>query len=106
MTEQHDVFRFGDLEEGTATRVVIGTQAIALVLTQGELYAVDDNCSHGNVSLSEGEVDGCFLECWLHGSQFDLRTGEPTSLPANLPIATFPVTLNGTGPDARVLISL
>ena len=44
----------------------------------GDVHAVDDTCSHANVSLSEGELDGCTLECWLHGSRFDLRTGTPT----------------------------
>ena len=44
----------------------------------GEVYAVDDVCSHAEVALSEGEVDGCTIECWLHGSRFDLRTGKPT----------------------------
>jgi 3-phenylpropionate/trans-cinnamate dioxygenase ferredoxin subunit len=43
--------------------------------------------------LSEGEIDGCTLECWLHGSRFDLRTGEPTGLPAIEPVATFPVEI-------------
>ncbi|MFI0431535.1 MAG: non-heme iron oxygenase ferredoxin subunit [Candidatus Nanopelagicales bacterium] len=103
MTVQ-DVYRLGDLIEGQAVRVVVGPQPIALVLTEGELYAVDDRCSHADVSLSEGEVEGCFIECWLHGSQFDLRTGQPTCLPANAPIATFAVTVSGEGPDARVLI--
>ena len=55
------------------------------MLTDGELFAVDDRCSHADVSLSEGEVEGCLIECWLHGSQFDLRTGQPTCLPANAP---------------------
>ena len=47
---------------------------MALVLTEGEVYAIDD--APADVSLSEGDVEGCFIECWLHGSQFDLRTGE------------------------------
>ena len=42
--------------------------------SDGTLHAINDVCSHGAVSLSEGEVDGCFIECWLHGSRFDLRT--------------------------------
>ena len=102
----HDVARLGDLVDGEATRVVVDSRPIALVLSGGELYAVDDRCSHADVSLSEGDVEGCFIECWLHGSQFDLRTGNPTCLPANEPIATFTIQISGTGDDARVLIAL
>jgi len=43
--------------------------------------------------LSEGEVEGCLLECWLHGSQFDLRTGKPVSLPAIDPVPVYPVKI-------------
>ncbi len=56
-----------------------------------EVFAIQDQCSHAAVALSEGEVDDCTVECWLHGSRFDLRTGKPTGLPATEPVATFPV---------------
>ena len=49
------------------------------------MFAINDICSHANVSLSEGEVEDCTIECWLHGSRFDLRTGKPTGLPATDP---------------------
>ena len=68
----------------------------------GDIHAVDDTCSHANVSLAEGEVDGCTLECWLHGSRFDLRTGKPTSLPAIRPIAVYPVQIE----DGTVLVDV
>jgi 3-phenylpropionate/trans-cinnamate dioxygenase ferredoxin subunit len=100
----HDVARLGDLVPGTPLRVIVGGTAVAVVLASDTVYAVDDRCSHADVSLSEGDVEGCFIECWLHGSQFDLRTGEPTCLPATEPIATFATLIEGTGPDARVLI--
>jgi 3-phenylpropionate/trans-cinnamate dioxygenase ferredoxin subunit len=72
----------------------------------GEVFAITDDCSHADVALSEGEVDGCTLECWLHGSRFDLRTGEPTGLPATAPVAVHYVTVDGSGPDAAVLVAL
>ncbi len=76
--------------------VEIDGQAVAIVRTQdGTIHAVDDICSHAEVSLSEGEVEDCSIECWLHGSRFDLRTGEPTGLPATKPIAVYPVTVEG-----------
>lgn len=101
-----DVARLGDLVDGQALRVVVDGRAVALVRNGGDLYAVDDRCSHADVSLSEGDVDGCFIECWLHGSQFDLRTGNPTCLPANAPIDVFEIQLSGSGDDARVLVSV
>ena len=56
-----------------------------------EVFAVEDMCSHAAVALTEGEVEDGTIECWLHGSRFDLRTGKPTGLPATEPVATFPV---------------
>ncbi|MCB7138148.1 non-heme iron oxygenase ferredoxin subunit [Cellulosimicrobium marinum] len=61
----------------------------------GAWHAISDICSHGAVSLSDGEVEGCFVECWLHGSQFDVRTGMPTALPAMRPVPVYPVTVDG-----------
>jgi 3-phenylpropionate/trans-cinnamate dioxygenase ferredoxin subunit len=68
----------------------------------GEWHAISDTCSHGQVSLSDGEIDGCEVECWLHGSMFDLRTGRPTSLPAIRPVPVYPVTIDGE----RVLVDV
>jgi 3-phenylpropionate/trans-cinnamate dioxygenase ferredoxin subunit len=90
-----------DLEPGEAMRLELdgpdgSLVEVALVRAEnGEYYAINDVCSHGQVSLSEGEVDGTTLECWLHGSTFDLRTGEPTGLPAVRPVPTYPVTYDG-----------
>ncbi len=61
----------------------------------GQIFAVRDECSHAQIALSEGEVDNCEIECWLHGSRFDLRTGEPTSLPAYEPVPVYPVRVEG-----------
>ena len=84
-----------DVPEGTAHRVVLDGVAIAVVRTEGEWFAVSDVCSHADVSLSEGEVDGCTLECWLHGSRFDLRTGDPSGPPATVPVPVYPVSVEG-----------
>ena len=83
--------RIDDVEDGGALRVMIGTTPIAVVRSAGEVYAIHDVCSHANVALSEGEIEDQTIECWLHGSRFDLRTGKPTGLPATEPVATFPV---------------
>ncbi len=68
----------------------------------GEWHALSDVCSHGAVSLADGEVEGCLIECWLHGSSFDLRTGLPTSPPASRPVPVYPVTIDGE----RVLVDI
>jgi 3-phenylpropionate/trans-cinnamate dioxygenase ferredoxin component len=84
-----------DLDDESAVRVDVGGTPICLARSQGEVFAVSDICSHADVSLSEGDVDDGTVECWLHGSSFDLRTGKPTGLPATKPVATYPVTLEG-----------
>jgi 3-phenylpropionate/trans-cinnamate dioxygenase ferredoxin component len=61
----------------------------------GELHAINNVCSHQYVLLSEGEVEDCSIECWLHGSQFDLRTGDPTGLPATQPIDVYDLRVDG-----------
>ena len=86
----------------TAKRVVIDGTPIAVVRADEGVFAINDRCSHADVSLAEGEVDGCAIECWLHGSAFDLRTGKPLSLPAIEPVATYAVRIEGEG-DAAVI---
>ena len=84
------------LPEVGAVAVLLDGHHVAVVRDEdGDIHAIDDTCSHANVSLAEGEVDGCTVECWLHGSRFDLRTGRPTSLPAIRPIAVYPVRIEG-----------
>jgi 3-phenylpropionate/trans-cinnamate dioxygenase ferredoxin subunit len=75
-----------------------GTVAVVVAHTDDdEWYAVGDLCTHGPVLLSEGEFEGCSLECWGHGSRFDVRTGDPENLPATQPVPTYPVTaVDGT----------
>lgn len=84
-----------ELDEDTPKRVELEGVSVALVRTEGEVFAVNDICSHANVSLSEGEVEDCQIECWLHGSSFDLRTGKPSALPATRPIPVYPVKIEG-----------
>ena len=85
-----------DLEENTAKRVVIGGVPIAVVLdSQGVVHAIGDTCTHGEVSLSEGFVEDDLLECWAHGSQFSLTTGEPQNLPAYEPVPVYVVDIVG-----------
>ena len=90
------VCRLDELPKVGAAAADINGTIVALVRTEdGSVHAVDDTCSHANVSLSEGELDGCTLECWLHGSRFDIRTGEPSGPPAIVPINVYPVKIDG-----------
>jgi 3-phenylpropionate/trans-cinnamate dioxygenase ferredoxin subunit len=84
-----------DLAEDSATRVELDGVPVCLVRTEGEVHAVSDICSHADVSLAEGEVDGLTIECWLHGSRFDLVSGQPTGLPATRPVPVYPVKIEG-----------
>jgi 3-phenylpropionate/trans-cinnamate dioxygenase ferredoxin subunit len=85
-----------DVPEDAAIRVVIDDVPIAIVRSVGEVYAIHDVCSHANVPLSEGEVEDTTIECWLHGSRFDLVTGTPTGLPATKPVPVYPVKIDGS----------
>ena len=84
-----------DLADGEPLAVELAGEPVAIVRTAGEVFAIRDVCSHAEVPLSEGEVDGCTLECWLHGSRFDLRTGKPTGMPATEPVPVYPVKIEG-----------
>ncbi len=68
---------------------------IVVVKSGEEVFAIRDQCSHAAIPLSEGEVEDCLIECWLHGSTFDLRTGKPTTLPAFEPVPVYPVRVEG-----------
>ncbi|MFM6974918.1 MAG: non-heme iron oxygenase ferredoxin subunit [Agromyces sp.] len=83
-----------ELAENAATKVVLDGTAIAVVKdSDGNVYAIGDVCTHGDISLSEGFVEGQTLECWAHGSKFDLCTGKPLNLPAFEPVPVYAVTI-------------
>jgi 3-phenylpropionate/trans-cinnamate dioxygenase ferredoxin subunit len=84
-----------DLTEGTPLAVEVDGLDLALVRTGGDVFAIEDECSHAAVALSEGDVEGCTIECWMHGSRFDLRTGKPTGPPATEPVPVYPVRIDG-----------
>jgi 3-phenylpropionate/trans-cinnamate dioxygenase ferredoxin subunit len=88
-----DVCPLDDLPPG-ATRIVEHDDLeIGVFNCGGELLAIEDRCSHDDGPLAEGEVNqaDCTVECPRHGSLFDLRTGKPMTLPAYVPVETFPV---------------
>jgi 3-phenylpropionate/trans-cinnamate dioxygenase ferredoxin subunit len=74
--------------------------------SSGDVHALRDVCSHADVALSEGEVDGCTLECWLHGSRFDVRTGDPSGPPATRSVPVYLAKVEGDGENAVVLVDV
>jgi 3-phenylpropionate/trans-cinnamate dioxygenase ferredoxin subunit len=88
-----DVCPLDELPPGSVKIVVTGSLAIGVYNCGGELFALEDRCSHDDGPLCEGEWDTeeCTVICPRHGSNFDLRTGRPLSLPAYEPVETFPV---------------
>ena len=77
--------------------------SVCIAKSRGEVFAISDICSHADVNLSDGDVADGTVECWLHGSRFDLRTGKPTALPANRPVPTYSVKIDGD--DVYVALS-
>ena len=93
-----------ELVDGKAVRFDGPGYRVAVVRIGDDVFCVDDMCSHQDYSLSEGVVDAdeCTLECWKHGSTFDLRSGEPTTLPATQPVPVYELAVR----DGQVVLSL
>jgi 3-phenylpropionate/trans-cinnamate dioxygenase ferredoxin subunit len=88
------VCRLEDLPKGESLRVETTPPVAVFHTDDGDLYAIDDTCTHQDASLSEGWLEGCLVECPLHAASFDLRTGAPTCLPARRPVRTHRVTVD------------
>ena len=97
------VAALADLTPGEAIGIVACGIEIALGRDEdGGVHALEDICSHEEIALSDGDVEGCTLECWKHGSQFDLVTGRPLQLPAVLPVRVFPVRIDESSGEILV----
>jgi len=83
------------LEQGKPVKVEKDGKTICVARVGDEVFAVDDTCSHSDASLSEGDVTDFKIECWLHGAEFDLRTGEALTPPAVAPLHTYGVHVDG-----------
>jgi len=84
-----------ELDDKKPLSVEVGDVTVVLVRDGDEVHALRDECSHASLSLSEGEVTRKGIECWLHGSCFDLRTGQPSSPPATEPVDVYAVRVDG-----------
>ncbi|MFM8502895.1 MAG: non-heme iron oxygenase ferredoxin subunit [Actinomycetota bacterium] len=87
--------KFSDLTPGKPQKLTLGDKDICVVRVNEEVFAVADICSHAEASLSEGEVSGEKIECWLHGAEFNLRTGEAMTPPATEPLEVYEVKRDG-----------
>ncbi|MFC9132137.1 bifunctional 3-phenylpropionate/cinnamic acid dioxygenase ferredoxin subunit [Streptomyces sp. NPDC057099] len=87
------VCRLEDLPKGESVRIETTPPVAVFHTDDGDLYAIDDTCTHQDASLSEGWLEGCLVECPLHAASFDLRTGRPTCLPARRAVRTHSVTV-------------
>ena len=84
-----------DIAPETAIAVEVDGVDVAIVQSGDRYYAIADECSHAAIPLSEGDVGDGEIECYLHGSRFDLATGEPLGLPATEPVAVYPCHVSG-----------
>ena len=83
------------LQQGKPVKVEKDGKTICVARVGDEVFAIDDTCSHSDASLSEGDVTDFKIECWLHGAEFDLRTGEALTPPAVAPLHTYGVHVDG-----------
>jgi 3-phenylpropionate/trans-cinnamate dioxygenase ferredoxin subunit len=97
-----EVARAGELRPGAMKRVDAGGRRLLLANVDGRFYAADDSCTHEDASLSGGSLLGTLVKCPLHGSRFDLRSGEVLEEPAEAPLRTYPVRVDA----GRVLVGL
>lgn len=102
MTTYTQVATLEEIRPGKTLRVVTGNKAVLLANVDGEIFAVDDLCSHEDFSLYRGCLKGEEVECSLHGARFNVRTGEPTHEPATCPIATYETRVD----EETILIKL
>lgn len=85
----------GALAPGKMTRVQVGGRRILLANVNGRLYAADDTCTHEDASLSAGSLRGELVKCPLHGSRFNVCTGQVMEEPAQENLKTYPVRVDG-----------
>jgi len=101
----HSVGHVSAFDDRMPYKFTIENTDVLVAHVDGKFFAVNDVCTHAEVSLSEGTIEGCSVECWLHGATFDLASGEPVGPPATSALATYSVTL-GEGSDPEVLVNI
>jgi 3-phenylpropionate/trans-cinnamate dioxygenase ferredoxin subunit len=87
--------KLSELAEDSGMHVDLDGEPVCVARSNGQVHAIYDVCSHAEVALSEGDVVDGKIECWLHGSEFDLTSGKPTGLPATRPVPVYAVKVEG-----------
>jgi 3-phenylpropionate/trans-cinnamate dioxygenase ferredoxin subunit len=86
---------FSSLTPGKPVRIEKNGEPLCVTRIGDEVFAIGDTCTHAEASLSEGDISDFKIECWLHGAEFDLRTGEALTPPAVAPVKSYSVTVDG-----------
>ena len=90
------------LHSGVPVKLEKDGKSICVTRIGDEVFAIDDTCSHSDASLSEGYITDFKIECWLHGAEFDLRTGKALTLPAVIALATYPVKIDANSVTVEI----
>ena len=90
------------LVPGKAVRLEKNGKSICVARVGDEVFAINDTCSHSDASLSEGDITDFKIECWLHGAEFDLRSGVALTLPAVQPVDVYAVSVDGDSVTVEV----
>ena len=106
MSTMFETVRVSSLQDRKPFKVSVDGEDVLLAKIDNDVFAVSDICTHSEVSLSEGDIEGCSIECWLHGSSFDLRTGVSSGPPATSNLQTYKVVIEEDQTEPMIFVSL
>ena len=93
---------FASLVPGKPVRIEKNGEPLCVTRIGDEVFAIGDTCTHADASLAEGDISDFKIECWLHGAEFDLRTGVALTLPANISLQTYAVKIDGNSVTVQI----
>lgn len=105
VTDFVGIGHLADFNDGKPHKVAVNGSDVLIAVVDSEVFAVADTCTHAEVSLSDGDLTDCKIECFLHGATFDLKTGKPLTPPASIALDTYEVTLSGDTNNPEILVS-
>ena len=97
-----DICAIDDLPLGERLFIQLGEVPVVIMNVNGEIYAIEDVCTHDNGPLGEGEIEDDEIICPRHGARFNIQTGEVLTLPAVVGVRTYPIKIEGN----RILIGV
>jgi 3-phenylpropionate/trans-cinnamate dioxygenase ferredoxin subunit len=92
---QHPVAKKSEIGAGKTHQVSVGGRGVLLCNVDGDIYAIEDVCTHDGGPLEQGELEGCRIMCPRHGAYFDVSSGAALTLPAIIPVQTYRVLVDG-----------